>query len=221
MKEGILIIDKPIGITSHDVVNFVRKKLGIRKVGHAGTLDPIATGVLIILVGRVTKFFTKFVSFDKEYIATLSLGVVTDTGDAFGKVIKSSSLRNVTQDKIERVFKKFIGEIEQIPPMVSALKYRGKRLYNLAKKGISVPRRSRRIKIYSLEIRKIYLPHIDFYIKCSKGTYIRQLGNDIGNILDCGAHISKIRRIAIGPFREEEAIKLQDVNESLLRSWPT
>lgn len=220
-NEGILIIDKPLGITSHDVVNAVRRKLGIRRVGHAGTLDPLATGLLIVLVGRVTKFFTKFVNFDKEYFATLTLGTTTDTGDALGKVIKNASFQDVTVSKLESVFKKFVGEIDQIPPMVSAIKYKGKRLYSLAKKGISVPRKSRKIKIYSLEIIKIYLPHVDFYIKCSKGTYIRQIGEDIGNMLNCGACISKIRRVAVGPFKIEDAIKLQDVNESLLRHWPS
>lgn len=220
MKEGILIVDKPIGITSHDVVNSVRKKLGIRKVGHAGTLDPIATGLLIILVGKLTKFFNKFVNFDKEYIATLTLGTSTDTGDALGKVIASKPYENISQKKIEEVFRSFIGDIEQVPPMVSALKYKGKRLYSLAKKGISVPRQARKIKIYTLEIQKIYLPNVDFQITCSKGTYIRKLGEDIGELLGCGGHISKIRRMAIGPFRIEDAINLEEVDENLLRSWP-
>lgn len=219
MKDGILVVDKPIGITSHDVVDSVRKKLGIRRVGHAGTLDPIATGLLIILVGKATKTFTKFVNFDKEYTATLTLGSVTDTGDAQGKVIKSASVEGVSEDKIKDVFSRFIGEVDQVPPMVSALKYKGKRLYKLAKRGISVPREPRRIKIYSLEIKKIYLPHIDFYIKCSKGTYIRKLGEDIGEMLNCGGHISKIRRVGIGSFKIEEAVKVEDVNENLLRDW--
>lgn len=221
MKEGILIIDKPIGITSHDVVDVVRRKLGVRRVGHAGTLDPIATGLLIVLVGRVTKSFNKFVNFDKEYTATLTLGTVTNTGDALGKIIKSAPFEKVSNDKIEEAFKKFIGDVEQIPPMVSALKYKGTRLYNLAKAGINVPRKSRRIKIYSLEIQRIDLPNVDFFVRCSKGTYIRKLGEDIGELIGCGAHISKIRRVAIGPFKIEEAVKLEDVNEGLLRNWPT
>lgn len=220
MKEGIFIIDKPMGITSHDVVNSVRRKLGIRRVGHAGTLDPIATGLLIVLVGKVTKSFNKFVNFDKEYFATLTLGSSTDTGDAQGKVVKSEPFEHITQERIEGVSKKFIGDIDQIPPMVSALKYKGQRLYSLAKKGITVPREPRKIKIYSLEIKKFYPPNVDFQVTCSKGTYIRKLGEDIGEALGCGAHISRIRRIAIGPFRIEEAIKLEEVNESLLRNWP-
>ncbi|MFH1655121.1 MAG: tRNA pseudouridine(55) synthase TruB [Candidatus Omnitrophota bacterium] len=219
MKEGILIIDKPAGITSHDVVDAVRGKLGIRRVGHAGTLDPIATGILIILVGRATKFFNKFVNFFKEYTATLTLGITTDTGDALGKVIKTQDIEGLNPEKIKDVFGKFVGEIQQVPPMVSALKYKGKRLYILAKKGIVVPRKSRKLTIYALEVKKIDLPKIDFYVKCSKGTYIRQLGEDIGNCLNCGGHISEIRRIAIGPFRIEEAVKVEDVNESLLRRW--
>jgi len=219
MKEGILIIDKPAGITSHDVVDAVRKKLGTRRVGHAGTLDPIATGILIILVGKATKFFNKFVNFFKEYTATLTLGVTTDTGDALGKVIKTSNLEGINPEKIKSVFGEFVGEIDQVPPMVSALKYKGKRLYSLAKRGIDVPRKSRKLTIYALEVKNIDLPKVNFYVKCSKGTYIRKLGEDIGNRLDCGGHISEIRRIAIGPFRIEEAIKLEDVNESLLRRW--
>lgn len=220
MKEGILIIDKPQGITSHDVVNSVRRKLGIKRVGHAGTLDPIATGLLIILVGKVTKSFNKFVNFDKEYLATLTLGKRTDTGDALGNVVKTEPFGHITQEKVKEVSNSFVGDIEQIPPMVSALKYKGKRLYSLAKKGISVPRESRKIKIHSLEIIKFSLPDVDLRIACSKGTYIRKLGEDMGELLGCGAHISKIRRTAIGPFRIEEAIKLEEVNESLLRNWP-
>ncbi|MBM3248268.1 MAG: tRNA pseudouridine(55) synthase TruB [Candidatus Omnitrophica bacterium] len=220
MKEGILLIDKPQGITSHDVVNSVRRKLGIRRVGHAGTLDPIATGLLIVLVGKVTKSFNKFVNFDKEYFATLTLGESTDTGDALGKMVKNEPFAHITKEKIEEASKRFVGDIEQIPPMVSALKYKGKRLYSLAKKGISVPRESRKIKIYSLEIKRFCPPEVDFQVICSKGTYIRKLGEDIGEALGCCGHISKIRRIAIGHFRIEEAIKLEDVNESLLRSWP-
>jgi len=219
MKEGILIIDKPAGITSHDVVDAVRKKLGIRRVGHSGTLDPIATGILIILVGRATKNFNKFVNFFKEYTATLTLGITTDTGDALGKVIKTASIEDIDSEKIRSVFEKFVGEIQQVPPMVSALKYKGKRLYDLAKQGISVPRKSRKLMIYSLKIKKIHLPRVDFYVKCSKGTYVRKLGEDIGNGLNCGGHISEIRRVAIGPFKIEEAIKIEDVNESLLRRW--
>ncbi|MFC1594008.1 tRNA pseudouridine(55) synthase TruB [Candidatus Omnitrophota bacterium] len=217
--EGIIVIDKPSGMTSHDVVDVVRKKLGMRRIGHAGTLDPIATGVLILLVGKATKLFSCFEGFDKEYEATLTLGKTTDTGDIEGIVIKESPVDHISQQQVDQAFSQFVGSIEQVPPMVSALKHNGKRLYELARKGVDVPRKARAINIHSLKILKFDLPNIDFYAHCSKGTYIRKLGEDIGNTLEVGGHISRIRRTGIGQFTLNQAVQLDDVNEHSIRRW--
>ena len=216
---GFIIVDKPSGLTSHDVVNFVRKKLGIRKVGHAGTLDPIATGVLVILVGKATKLFLRFEGFDKEYEATLTLGKTTSSGDAQGKIIKESPYGHISREQVEEIFLQFMGETEQVPPMVSAIKYQGRRLYKLARKGLDVPRKARKIKIHESKISEFELPNINFYVRCSKGTYIRKLGEDIGNRLGVGAYISRIRRVGLGPFNIKEAIRIEDIDESHIRSW--
>ena len=216
-KEGIILINKPKGITSHDVVDIVRKRLDIRKVGHTGTLDPLAEGLLIILVGRCTKEFPKFVNFDKEYLGVLKLGEVTATGDSQGKIVKQSNYSQLDDNKIKEVFSLFEGESEQVPPMVSAVRIGGKRLYELARRGLTVKRKPRKIKIHCLEILKIDLPFVEFRTKCSKGTYIRKLAEDIGEKLGCGAHMVKILRLSIGPFNLEEVVPLEELNESHLR----
>ena len=216
---GFLIIDKPQGLTSHDVVDYIRKRFHIKKVGHAGTLDPMATGVLVLLLGKATKQFIQFSNFDKEYEVTLTLGIVTNTGDTQGRIIRTQTFNNISKEKVEEVFNKFIGEIEQIPPMVSALRYQGERLYSLARRGIDVKLKPRKIKIHYLRLSDFNPPHIEFFIHCSKGTYIRKLAEDIGSILGCGGCISKIRRFSAGPFNIKDAIKLQEVNESHLRHW--
>ncbi len=212
--------DKPQGLTSHDCVKIIRKRFGIKKVGHAGTLDPLATGILILLLGRATRLFADFSGFDKEYEATLTLGLATDTGDIQGSVIQSLPYEHIKEEDVLQGLSKFQGAIEQIPPMVSALKYQGKRLYELARRGITVPRSSRKIFIRSLLLIRFAPPEIDFKVQCSKGTYVRKLGEDIGQLLGSVGCISKIRRIASGPFRINEAVKLADINESHLRNWP-
>jgi len=214
---GLLLVSKPGNMTSHDIVDFVRRKLGTRRVGHAGTLDPLAEGLLIVLVGKYTKLFPKFVNFDKEYLGVLKLGEITTTGDCEGEVVKKEDYSYVTEDKIREVFPTFEGEIEQVPPMVSAVRVGGKRLYSLARKGITVARNARRINIYSLTILKIDLPFVEFCVRCSKGTYVRKLAEDIGERLGCGAHIIKIKRLSIGKFKLEDAVKLDDINESHLQ----
>lgn len=219
MKDGILLIDKPSGITSHDVVEIVRRRLKTEKVGHSGTLDPVATGVLVLLIGKATKLFSKFVHFDKEYEATLKLGATTSTGDSEGKVLCEKDASNIREEDIRKVFTRFVGEREQVPPMVSAIKHRGRRLYELARQGIEVDRKARLIKIYDLKIRDLRLPEVDFYVKCTKGTYIRRLGEEIGEELGVGGFISRIRRISLGPFNISDAIKIEDIHESHLRHW--
>ncbi len=218
-KEGILLVNKPSGYTSHDIVEIVRKKLKIRKVGHAGTLDPLAEGLLVILVGRYTKLFQKFSSLDKEYLGTMKLGETTTTGDSEGRIIKTRPFEDISEEKIKEVFFSFCGEIEQIPPMMSAKRIGGKRLYKLARRGIIIERPPKKVKIYEIKILNIQKPFVDFYVRCSKGTYIRKLVEDIGEKLGCGAHVTKIKRIAIGPFRLESAISLEDIDYSHLKDF--
>jgi tRNA pseudouridine55 synthase len=218
--DGILVIDKPRGLTSHDCVKIIRKRFGIKKVGHAGTLDPLATGILILLLGKATRLFLGFAGFDKEYEATLTLGITTDTGDSQGKIINTSTYEHIKEIDVLGVFNKFQGNIEQIPPMVSAIKYQGKKLYELARRGIVVARSPRKICIHSLILTGYRPPEVDFKVECSKGTYIRTLGEDIGSRLGCGGCISRIRRTKLGPFNINEAVSLEGINESHLRHWP-
>jgi len=219
MREGILIVNKPSGMTSHDVVFKVRRKFQMRRVGHAGTLDPLATGVLVILLGKSTKLFEQFVGFDKGYRATLILGKVTDSADTQGKVIKEMAFDGITQEQVEGAFKGFRGEIDQVPPMVSAIKFKGKKLYELARQGIEVERKPRRVQVTSLEIERFNNPEVQFYLECSKGTYVRQLAADVGNVLGCGACISQIERTKVGMFNIEESVNLEDINEGHIRNW--
>ncbi len=219
MKDGILIVDKPAGVTSHDIVDVIRKKMKTKRVGHSGTLDPVATGVLVLLVGKATKLFGEFVHFDKEYEATLKLGIVTSTGDSEGKVLATKETSHIAQDDVRKIFATFIGDRQQVPPMVSAIKHKGRRLYELARAGIEVERKARPIKIYDLKITRMQLPEVDFYVRCSKGTYIRRLGEEIGEMLGVGGFITRIRRLSLGPFEIRDAISLEDVNEGHIRDW--
>ena len=219
MKEGILIINKPTGITSHDAVAFVRRKFKMRQVGHAGTLDPLATGVLVILLGRSTKLFDQFVAFDKSYRATLKLGLKTTTADIMGKILQERPHQGIDQGKVEEVFKKFIGDIEQMPPMVSAVKHKGERLYKIAWKGQQVERIARKVRIDDLRVLKFVSPEVEFLMSCSKGTYVRQLAEDVGEVLGCGACISQIERTRVGHFDIKESVSLENLDESYIRSW--
>lgn len=217
--DGIIVVDKPSGITSHDVVSRVRRKLNMRRVGHAGTLDPLATGVLIILLGRSTKLFDRFVSFDKAYAATLMLGTQTTTADITGEVIERKPFEHINRNEIENVLGEFVGDLEQKPPMVSAVKYKGERLYKLARKGLVVDRPARKIRIDVLKMVDCSLPQVKFYMECSKGTYVRTLAEDVGGRLGCGACITQIQRTKVGIFAIEDAVKLEDLNESHIRRW--
>ena len=204
--DGIIVIDKPKGPTSHDIVDIVRRAFHIRKVGHAGTLDPMATGVLVILTGKCTKESGKFSSDDKEYEAELTLGATSDTEDAEGVITNSGKLIDPDPVRIKEVFNAFLGTIEQIPSAYSAVKHKGKKLYELARKGIRVEIEPRRITISRLDIVEITLPKIKFSVTCSKGTYIRKLAADIGERLGCGAYLSALRRTRSGKFTIAEAI---------------
>lgn len=221
---GMLIVDKEKGMTSHDVVNVVRRKFSIKKVGHAGTLDPNATGVLVLLLGKATKLSGKLIRDDKEYIATMKLGEKTASGDCDGKITSIRNV-NVSNEDIIAVISEFTGEIEQIPPMVSAKKINGQRLYKLAHKGIEVKREPVKINIIDMEVLEIDLPFVRFRTTCSKGTYVRQLADDIGDRLGCGAHLSELRRIRSGEFSIDGAVTFSDLknmdkrelDESILR----
>jgi tRNA pseudouridine55 synthase len=220
MTEGIAIIDKPSGMTSHDVVARVRRILKTRRVGHAGTLDPLATGVLVILVGKSTKLFDKFVAFDKAYQATMQLGLKTVSADIHGEELLRRPFEQVTRAMVEAAFKGFTGAIDQVPPMVSAVKHKGERLYKLARKGVAVERTARRIRIDRLEMTDFRSPFVEFMLECSKGTYVRQVAEDVGECLGCGACITQIRRTKVGPFSIDQAVALEGFHAGFLRDWP-
>jgi tRNA pseudouridine55 synthase len=212
--DGILIIDKPKGLTSHDVVKRVKRILRIKKAGHTGTLDPDATGVLPILIGKATKISKYLINSDKKYVGCMKLGVKTDTGDATGRTISTSSMPFPSEIEIDRVFKKFSGHIRQVPPMYSAIKINGRPLYTLARKGIEVERKDREVIIHRLDILRIEDPLIIFRISCSKGTYIRTLVSDIGDALGLGAHLISLRRTIAGRFRIEDSISLEELEDN-------
>ncbi|NQT94912.1 MAG: tRNA pseudouridine(55) synthase TruB [Candidatus Omnitrophica bacterium] len=209
--DNVLIIDKPSGMTSHDAVDFIRRKLKIKKVGHCGTLDPMATGVLVILLDKATKLSAKLSCSDKEYICTMELGKATDTQDATGKIIDRAETSGISRDTIEEVILSFKGKQKQVPPMVSAKHYKGKRLYSLARKGIEVEREPKDIEIKDIEIIEIEVPLARFRVSCSKGTYIRTLCHDIGKKLGCGAHMVNLNRIRSGEFHIKDAIQLSSL----------
>jgi tRNA pseudouridine55 synthase len=217
--EGIIIVNKPDGMTSHDVVAKIRRRFNMRRVGHAGTLDPLATGVLIVLLGKATKLFNKFVDFDKAYRATLILGTVTTSADTQGAVVQRLPYAHITRDQVEEAFRHFVGDIEQVPPMVSAVKMGGRKLYELARKGIEVERKPRPIRVDCLTVDIFNPPDVSFYVECSKGTYVRQLADDIGKFLGCGACISRIQRTKVGQFHIEDAVSIEEINESHIRDW--
>ena len=212
--DGILIVDKPQGMTSHDVVNLIRRRFNLKKVGHAGTLDPMATGVLVMLLGKCTKSSSRLIGNDKEYEGTMVLGATSDTGDAWGNITASSGKRDFTDEEIRGTFNKFTGELEQVPPMYSAVKFKGKKLYELARKGLSVEVKPRKVFIKGLEVTDMALPQISFKAICSKGTYIRQLCADIGKALGCGAYLSRLRRTRSGEFSIDEALSADELKRS-------
>ncbi|KNF08865.1 tRNA pseudouridine synthase B [Gottschalkia purinilytica] len=211
---GIINVLKPSNMTSHDVVSFIRKKLNIKKVGHTGTLDPNAAGVLPICVGKATRVSQYFNDFNKSYRGELTLGYSTDTQDKYGTIIEKNEDIFVDEDEIKNVFNKFTGKINQIPPMYSALKYKGKKLYELAREGKTIERDSREVTIYDLKILKNYENRrILFDVKCSKGTYVRTLCEDIGRELGTLGHMSFLMRTGVGNFSIEEAFTLEEISE--------
>lgn len=208
---GLLIIDKPAGLTSHDVVRALRRSLRMRRIGHAGTLDPLATGVLPVAVGESTRLVQFLMEKDKTYRATLELGTMTDTQDVEGKVLERRPLNGLDWERIETVAGRFVGEIEQIPPMYSAVKKDGVPLHRLARRGIEVERQTRPVRIFRLEILAVELPRVILEVDCSKGTYVRTLCHDLGLALGCGAHLTALRRLRSGSFTLERCLSLEEV----------
>jgi len=207
-----LVVNKPKDMTSHDVVDYVRRQLGIRRVGHAGTLDPFATGVLVILIGRFTKYFGRFLGWDKEYAATLTLGAKTTTADITGRIIQTEEPGQISEENIREALAYFQGEIQQVPPMYSALKYKGRPLYAWARQGIEVQRQARKVRIKELRLLKFSPPQIQFYLQCSSGTYVRSLGEEISQKLGCLGYLSALERQSVGPFHIHQAIALSKIN---------
>ncbi|MCL4475220.1 MAG: tRNA pseudouridine(55) synthase TruB [Nitrospirae bacterium] len=212
----VINLNKPKGITSHQAVEKVRRISGIRKAGHAGTLDPLATGVLLVCTGEATKI-TRFLSdLDKEYVVVMKLGEKTDTYDAEGTVIEKTEGFSLGQEDIERILPGFTGIIEQVPPMYSAVKMGGKPLYKLARKGVTVERGKRVVTVHEIRITGFSLPFLEMRVSCSKGTYIRSLCNDVGEVLGVGAHITGLERTRIGGFSVADSLTLDEV-EGLIK----
>ena len=216
--DGVLVIDKPPGITSHDVVDDVRRRLATKKVGHGGTLDPEATGILMVGVGRATRFLEYSQRAPKRYTAVGVFGITTSTQDASGEIIEVRPAE-ITRADVERVAGGFVGEIDQVPPMVSAVKIGGERLYKKARRGEEVERAARRMTIHELTLIDFDPdgPRATFDVLCSSGTYVRTLVNDLGEALGCGAHLESLRRVEAGGFSIDEAIALEEVSPGSLR----
>lgn len=214
-KFGYLLINKPVGPTSHDIVHKLRCITGIKKIGHAGTLDPFACGILILAIGReATKGINKHVKLNKEYVATLYLGSISTTYDREGEIKKwPGNVKKITNDEVQEVLKKFVGEQLQTPPMFSAKKVKGKRLYKLARQGRVVDRPASAIKIETINLLKYEWPFLQIKIKCSSGTYIRALADDIGKKLNCGAYLSELQRTKIGPYLLENSFDIEKINK--------
>jgi tRNA pseudouridine55 synthase len=209
--DGVLLVDKASGMTSHDVVAITRRALNTKKVGHCGTLDPLATGLLIIVLGRGTKIQDLLMSEDKEYVGTMTLGVTTDSQDADGQVVETKPVPELSREQLEAAFAKFHGDFYQMPPMVSAIKKEGVPLYKLARQGKVVEREPRFVHVYAHEIKELRLPEVDFRVACSKGFYVRTYAFDIGNELGCGAHLKNLRRTKSGRFTLEHAITVDEL----------
>ncbi len=210
MIDGALLLDKSVGASSNRVLQQVRRLFGAEKAGHAGTLDPLASGLLLVLFGEATKFAGPMLDSDKAYVATVKLGERTSTGDAEGALLEKK-LVNTSEPELQLALARFRGEIEQLPPMYSALKHGGVPLYKLARQGRTVERSPRRVEIFQLELLRFEAPDFELRVRCSKGTYVRTLAEDIGAALGTGAHLAALRRTASGRFRVEQASSLESL----------
>jgi tRNA pseudouridine55 synthase len=217
---GVAVIDKPAGMTSHDIVNHARRVLATKKIGHAGTLDPDATGVLVLGVGRATRFLSYSQAAPKRYRAVARFGITTSTQDASGEIVSTRPCANVDLHTVGTASRSFVGSIEQVPPMVSAVKIGGERLYQKARRGEEVERPARPVTVYALEVTAFDpgpQPQATLEVCCSAGTYVRTLVHDLGELLGCGAHLTWLRRTEAGGFKEADAIALEDLDAASLR----
>ena len=222
MKEklsGILVIDKPQGFTSTETLERVKKLLRVKKAGHGGTLDPIATGVLPIFLNEATKVAQIFLEGDKVYEGTFELGYTTDTYDITGEVLARYEVKDITLEKIKEIAEKFVGEIEQVPPPFSAAKFRGRPLYKYARDGLFIPKEPKKVKIYQFDITSLEGKVVSFYLRCSKGTYVRSLIHQLGQELGCGAVLSSLKRLQKSVFTLKEALTLEEL-EKILKESP-
>ncbi|MBI1845789.1 MAG: tRNA pseudouridine(55) synthase TruB [Candidatus Rokubacteria bacterium] len=233
-RSGILVVDKAAGVTSFDVVAAVRRALRLRRVGHAGTLDPAATGVLPILLGEATKLMPYLVDQDKEYLATIRLGITTDTGDLTGRVTSTAAAPPLEWRQVERVLAGFIGRVRQTPPMYSAVHHEGRRLYELAREGVEVERASREVVVHAITLEALDPGSMTLRIICGKGTYVRSFVGDLGVALGCGATVARLVRTRVGPFLLAEAVASPEIGtldreglgrqvrppEAALATWP-
>ena len=215
--DGVLVVDKPAGLTSHDVVQEVKVKLGAAKVGHSGTLDPFATGVLVLLINGATKLAPFLAEHEKKYVFTVSFGVETDTQDSTGKVVARLPCEPLQEKEMRAACGAFVGEIEQTVPRYSAVRVGGQRLYHLARRGVEVTPPNRKVVIKDLSFCELRWPDATFEVTCSKGTYVRSLGADLARHLNCNGHVSQLRRLASGGFNLRQAVTLEQLEESVAR----
>lgn len=215
--EGVLLVDKPGDHTSHDVVARLRRKLNMKRIGHAGTLDPMATGLMILLIGKATKISQYLISLDKEYEGAIELGKVTDSQDADGEVLETRPVLPLTETEVRTAMAGFLGDQYQIPPMYSAIKIDGQPLYKSARKGVEVEREPRFIRVMSFELTKFGLPKFEFRLRCTKGTYVRTVAHDLGQKLGCGAHLAALRRTATDKFNVAQALTLDQIEALSLK----
>lgn len=220
---GILLFNKRSGITSYSALDELREVLKLRKMGHCGTLDNFASGLLLVCIGQALKIVQFLESLDKEYLAKIRLGVSTDTYDLQGRTLSSLSNLNLDENRVRKVIESFRGQIWQAPPPYSALKFQGRRLSDYARAGTTIKKEPRKIRINTIDILKLFLPFVDLRISCSKGTYIRSLAHDIGSKLNCGAHLTSLTRTRIGPFKLQDSLDIEKVrrnsNPSKLREY--
>lgn len=211
---GILVVDKPAGVTSFDAVALARRRLGVRRIGHAGTLDPQATGVLPLLVGEATKLTPYLMDHDKEYVATVRFGVTTDTHDLSGRVLAEAPVTGLSRARLEAACRPFVGRIAQVPPMFSAVHHAGRRLYELARKGVEVERAPREVEVASITVEEVGETSATFRIVCGKGTYVRVLAADLGAALGCGGALERLTRTRVGPFELRGAVTWAELAEA-------
>lgn len=210
---GILLLDKPLGITSNSALQDVKRLFKAQKAGHTGSLDPLADGLLPICFGAATKVSAFLLDADKYYLVRVKLGVTTATADAEGEVLETKPVDGISESDIQQVVAEFKGDIEQIPPMYSALKHKGERLYKLARDGIEVEREPRQVTIHDITMQGYSEPEFDLDVRCSKGTYVRTLAEDIGKKLGCGAHVTALRRIGVGPYGADNMVSMEQIKQ--------